>query len=318
MPRVRGARASGRDPAAGRRRRARRPARGRCARTAWPTCRRTGSTTAVRMATVLAGGRAGVGGASWRRRAAAARAELAAAAGCGGAARGRGGPSWRPRSAHMLRLDEDLGAFYAVAAERARAGLGAGRGRGAAAAQPDRVRGRGQDDLHDQLRVVGHRADGQRARRLARPAGRGRSRAPCVPGARRRWPRRRQEFFAGGRASRLPRRRTCGGWRPRSPAASSTSRRSTIPALDDEKVRERLLAIDGVGPVCRGARDDAARALPAADPRLVDPADLPAAERAPAGHRQGHRPGVRALPGVRRARVLADADRGWVEDHCPR
>ena len=44
--------------------------------------------------------------------------------------------------------------------------------RGAARPQPDRLRGGREDDLHDELRVVGDRADGGRARRAPRRAGR--------------------------------------------------------------------------------------------------------------------------------------------------
>ena len=73
------------------------------------------------------------------------------------------------------------------------------------------------------------------------------------------------------------------------------------PALDDAEVAEQLLALAGRGALRDGAHDDAARPLPAPDPRLLDATDLPAAERAPAGHRQGDRAGVPALPRVRRA-----------------
>ncbi len=64
--------------------------------------------------------------------------------------------------------------------------------------------------------------------------------------------------------------------------------------------------------VCDGAHDDAARALPAADPRLVDPPDLRRLAGRAADHRQGDRARVPPLPRVRRARVLADADQDWV------
>ena len=78
-------------------------------------------------------------------------------------------------------------------------------GRGADAPQPDRVRGRGQDDLHDQLHVVGDRADGRRARARARHA------SPSATAARRAFPTPeaiaagRRQLLHRGRPRRLPR-----------------------------------------------------------------------------------------------------------------
>ena len=68
---------------------------------------------------------------------------------------------------HMFRLDEDLSAFYAVARDDPTTRLGR-RGRRSHAAQPDGLRGRRQDDLHDQLRLGRDGADGHRARRPPR------------------------------------------------------------------------------------------------------------------------------------------------------
>ena len=55
---------------------------------------------------------------------------------------------------HMLRLDADLSGFYDAAREDPTS-PGPARRR-PDAAQPDGLRGRGQDDLHDELRLVGH------------------------------------------------------------------------------------------------------------------------------------------------------------------
>jgi hypothetical protein len=73
---------------------------------------------------------------------------------------------------HMLRLDHDLPVLRPRGGGPA-AGLG-GRRRRAHAAQSDRVPGRRQDDLHDQLHVGGDAADGRRAGGRARHARRGR------------------------------------------------------------------------------------------------------------------------------------------------
>ena len=79
------------------------------------------------------------------------------------------------------------------------------------------------------------------------------------------------------------------------------------PALSDVEVTERLLALPGRRAVRLRARDDAARPLPAADPRFLDAPDLPPPRRPPAGDRRRHREGLPALPRVRRAGVLAHA-----------
>src|SRR4051794_9914231 len=79
---------------------------------------------------------------------------------------GSADPKLTTTVAHMFRLDEDLSRFYALVRddELAWCALGAGRMlRG-----PDGVRGRGQDDLHDEHRVVRHAQDDRGARRASR------------------------------------------------------------------------------------------------------------------------------------------------------
>ena len=100
--------------------------------------------------------------------------------------------------------------------------LGQARG-GPDAAQPDRLRGRRQDGLHDQLRLVGDGAHGHRARRAPR-----RRRAAPSP-RRRRWPRRPTTSTGTSRAPATA-GRTCARSPPPSPTARSTSRRSTAAA----------------------------------------------------------------------------------------
>ena len=53
----------------------------------------------------------------------------------------------------------------------------------------------------------------------------------------------------------------------------------TTPAIADDEVERRLLALPGVGPVRGGARDDDARTLLAARARLVDTPEVRAAHR---------------------------------------
>jgi hypothetical protein len=81
------------------------------------------------------------------------------------------GPSAGVRDAvrHLLRLDADLSAFYAVArADDALVWAASGAGYDA---QPDRLRRRRQDDLHDELRLVWDGADDDGARRAPRRGG---------------------------------------------------------------------------------------------------------------------------------------------------
>ncbi len=116
--------------------------------------------------------------------------------------------------------------------------------RRADAAQPDRLRGSREDDLHDQLHVVGDLAHGQRARERARRAGAGRP--PDVPDGRRH-DRRHDEFYTGVAKT---------GYRGaylRSIAANVADGRLDLelladPALPDDDVADRLLALPGVGP----------------------------------------------------------------------
>ncbi len=65
----------------------------------------------------------------------------------------------RPAVAHVLRLDEDLRPFYEAAASDPDLRVG-GAGRRPDDPEPDRVRGGREDDLHDELHLVGDRAHG--------------------------------------------------------------------------------------------------------------------------------------------------------------
>ena len=65
----------------------------------------------------------------------------------------------RPAVAHVLRLDEDLRPFYEAAASDPDLKLGV-KGRRPDDPEPDRVRGGREDDLHDELHLVGDRAHG--------------------------------------------------------------------------------------------------------------------------------------------------------------
>ena len=73
----------------------------------------------------------------------------------------------RPAVAHVLRLDEDLRPFYEAAATDPDLAWAAQRRR-PDDAQPDRLRGRREDDLHDELHLVGDRAHGLEPRREPR------------------------------------------------------------------------------------------------------------------------------------------------------
>ena len=68
---------------------------------------------------------------------------------------------------HVLRLDEDLSPLYAKLAEDPALSW-ASQGAGPLDAEPVGLRGRREDDLHDELRVVGDGADGEHARPAAR------------------------------------------------------------------------------------------------------------------------------------------------------
>ena len=111
---------------------------------------------------------------------------------------------------------------------RSRPRVGDRRGR-AHGPEPDGVRGRRQDDLHDQLRVVGHHPDGPRDRRAPRRAGgrrpTARSLGPGLPDARGDG-RSRRVLLQGRRPHRVSRRVPPAAPRARSPGASSTWRRS--------------------------------------------------------------------------------------------
>ena len=169
------------------------------------------------------------------------------------------------------------------------------------APQPDRVRGRRQDRLHHQLRVVGNRADGDRAGRASRREGPALERVPTRVGdgrgAGRVLPRRRPR--------RLPRavpardRGGGGGGHPRPRGA----RRPQRPPR--RRGRRPPAGATGRRPVRRRPRDDAAGPLQAPDPRLLDAADLRAADRPQEGLRQDDRAPLPPLPRLRRARVLA-------------
>ena len=153
------------------------------------------------------------------------------------ARRGRGARLCRRRR----RAGRDRGAHAPARRRPLRLLRGRGRGsrsrlgdrrRGPDAAQPDGVRGRGQDDLHDQLHLVCNGAHGQRARRRAgrrsarRPprlphSGRdGRRERGLLPGRRpHRLPRRLPALACEGRRERLARPRG-----PRRPHACPTTR----------------------------------------------------------------------------------------------
>jgi 3-methyladenine DNA glycosylase/8-oxoguanine DNA glycosylase len=78
--------------------------------------------------------------------------------------------------------------------------------------------------------------------------------------------------------------------------------------LPDDEVAARLLALPGVGPVRRRARDDAARPLRPPHPRFLDASHVRAADE-PQGRRRPHdRAALPPLPRLRRAGVLALPD----------
>ena len=213
--------------------------------------------------------------------------------------RPRSGERCSPRSATCCGSTR-IFALLRPRRRRRRAGLGDPR-RGPDAAQPDGLRGRGQDRLHDQLRLVGDRPDGDGARRAPRRDGPPRTRVPgagsdgrggrrllqgrrarrlsrAVPARDRRRRRRRHARPRGARRPQRPARR-----RGRRPAARAARRR----------------------PVRGGAHHDAARPLRPPDPRLVDAAEVLAAHDRPQDRRQDDRAPLPPLPRLRRARVLA-------------
>ena len=158
----------------------------------------------------------------------------------------RPGPALAAQIRHMLRLDEDLSPFYLVAAaDPALAWAVSGAGRHDA--QSDGIRGPGQDDLHDELHVVGDRADGQRARR---GAGEHRRRRYLSAG---RFPSPATMAEAGDAFFRDVARAGYRGPYLRVLADDVASGRLDLealrdPALPDEEVADRLLRIAGVGP----------------------------------------------------------------------
>ena len=215
----------------------------------------------------------------------------------------------------MLCLDDDLSGFYAAVRGRPGPRLG-GAGRRPAPAQPDGLRGRGQDRLHDQLRLVGDGADGRRPGRPARRAGPGgaarRRRRPHLPDAggdgfrRRRVLRRR-------RARRLPRRLPARD-RPRV-AGGELDLEELLAAsraeLPDEEVERRLLELPGVGPYAAAH----VMLLLGRHSRLVldswtrpKYARLMGKPEGQARRRQHDRPALPPLRRPRRARLLAGAD----------
>ena len=222
---------------------------GRSSRTASSTCRRCGSTR-----------RRARSRSPCRSPRARPRTSRIAEGRPGRAPRSRSGPragargdAERPRGrcGYVLRLDEDLSPFYAVAAadpDLAWAAPGAGRH----GPQPDRLRGGREDDLHDELRVVGDRAHG-RARSSSTSASPPRApadgRRPRLPDARGDGGRRRG-LLPRRRARRLPRRATSARSRPASPRARSTSRRSAgdPDELPDDEVGAGCSTLPGVGP----------------------------------------------------------------------
>ena len=168
----------------------------------------------------------------------------------------------------MLRLDEDLSRSTRWS-PRTASSRGPTRRR-TDDAQPDGLRGRGQDDLHDQLRVVGDRADGH-ARSSRSSASRDGGRTFPTPAA---MAKAAEDFYrdvvrAGYRGAYL-----------RSLAAAVAYGELDLEALDgrselpDEEVERAAAGAARRRPVRGGARDDAARPLRAADPRLVDAPDL--------------------------------------------
>ena len=209
---------------------------------------------------------------------------------------------------HMLRLEEDLSGFYAAAAaDPALAWVAAGAGRML----------RSPTVFEDVVKTIcttnstwsaTERMVGAIVRELG-PGGRGdpeRRAFPTAAGARR--DRRERSIASVARA----------GYRGpylRALAIDVAEGRLDLealndPALPDEEVAERLLAIAGVGPYAMAHM----MMLLGRYRRLILDSwtrpDVPAAERSRADHRQGDRAGVSPLPRVRRAGVLADADRG--------
>ena len=150
---------------------------------------------------------------------------------------------------HVLRLDEDLSPFYALAAEDPDLAWVDG-GRRSARPQPDRLRGGREDDLHDELRVVGDGAHGRprssstsASRRWARRTGRTAARSP----RRARWPRR------ASASTRTPCAPATEAPYLRSLAESVASGELDLEVLaseelSDEETEARLLALPGVGP----------------------------------------------------------------------
>ena len=152
---------------------------------------------------------------------------------------------------HALRLDDDLSPFYAaVAADPelswvtpARAGF----------PQRNGLRGRRQDDLHHELRLVGDGADGRRDRRRARRGGprrtAGRAARPRIPDARA-MAAAGEDFYrdvarAGYRGAYL---RTLAD--DVAAGRLDLERLGTAPReeLSDDEVEQELLALPGVGP----------------------------------------------------------------------
>ena len=209
----------------------------------------------------------------------------------------------RRSPAHAAPRRRPVGASTRSAASRPGARLGRRR-RGPAAAQPDRLRGRGQDDLHHELRLVGDGADDDRARRP--PRRRGARRPPRLPHARRRWPRPTRPSTATSSA-RATAARTSARSRRASPRAGSTSRRSTTPSSATTRSPNGCSRSPGCGPY---ATAHMMMLLGRYSRLMLDSWTRPTV-RAPA-RPQGRRPDDRAalppLPRLRGPRVLALPD----------
>ena len=140
-----------------------------------------------------------------------------------------------------------------------------GRGRGPDAAQPYRLRGRGEDDLHDELRVERDGPDGGRAGDAPRGAVRSASKAPLThafptPEAMASVPESfyRETVRAGYRGAYLDRRSPARS--PRATLDLEALGAATPEELSDDELEARLLSAPGRRAVRRGAHHDDARA----------------------------------------------------------
>ena len=210
---------------------------------------------------------------------------------------------------HMLRLDEDLSAFYlAAAAEPTLAWVTAGAGRML----------RSPTVFEDLVKTIcttncTWSATVRMVSALVRELGRPAQGAP----ERHAFPLPEAVAEAGDEFFRDVARAGYRGPYLRTLASQVAEGRLQLealgdPELADEAVAEQLLGIAGVGPYAT-AHMMMLGTLPAARARLVDAAEVPAAQRPAARHRQGHPARLRALPPVRRTGLLADAERGLAD-----